>query len=139
MPPSIDEPIERLIHRAAEARLRAIAPYSRFRVGAALLAADGSVITGCNIEAANYSLTLCAERVALCKALSEGVTRFAAIAIVTDSSQLTPPCGSCRQLLWEYCGNLQVILASPSDAQRCVYLLSDLFPTPFGSEFLSTE
>ena len=101
-----------LISAATEARGRAFAPYSGFRVGAALLAADGTVVAGCNVESASYGLTLCAERVALVKGVSEGRLRFTAVAVVADTERLTPPCGACRQLLWEFAPEATVTLAN---------------------------
>src|SRR6516225_7346238 len=94
---------DNLIALAAAAREKALAAYSGFKVGAALRARDGRIYTGCNIENASYGLSICAERVALWKALSEGASGFAEMAIVTDAETLTSPCGACRQLLWEYC------------------------------------
>ena len=91
-----------LIEAAKQARERAFAPYSSFRVGAALEAVDGRIIAGCNVESASYGLTICAERVALVKAVSEGLVDFRRAAVVTDADELTPPCGACRQLLWEF-------------------------------------
>src|SRR2546423_14972598 len=93
---------------AAAAREKALAPYSGFKVGAALETKDGRVYAGCNIENVSYGLTVCAERVALWKALSEGVREFRQIVTVTDAPRVTPPCGACRQLLWEYCGDILV-------------------------------
>lgn len=119
-----------LLELAIQARTFARCPFSGFAVGAALLARDGTVYTGCNIENASYGLTICAERVALLKALSEGVTHFSKIAIVTAAETLTPPCGPCRQLLWEYAGNIQIIIGN-LNKQTVVYQLSDLFPHPF--------
>lgn len=119
-----------LIDAARRARRNAQADYSGFKVGAALEAADGTVVTGCNIESATYGQTICAERVALFKALSEGKRGFTRIAVVTGAHKPTPPCGACRQLLWEYAGNLEVILANErSETGR--YHLADLFPLPF--------
>jgi len=120
----------RLIDAAGGARLRAQAGYSNFKVGAALELPDGSVVTGCNIENASYSLTICAERVALVKALSDGHTTFTRIAIIADTAAPTPPCGACRQLLWEYCGDIDVILAN-LDGPRERHRLSALLPLPF--------
>src|SRR2546423_11357553 len=97
----------RLIEAARAVRLRAHAPFSRFLVGAALEAADGRVFTGCNVESATYGLTICAERVAAFKAISEGVRRFRRIAVVADTQEPTPPCGACRQVLWELGGDLE--------------------------------
>ena len=104
--------------RRLDARTRAHARYSGFKVGAALETADGDVITGCNIENATYGLTVCAERVALFKALSEGHRVFTRIAVVADTEAPTPPCGACRQLLWEYCGDIEVMLANLDGRRR---------------------
>lgn len=127
---------EELVQLAFAAQERAVAPYSHFRVGAALRSLDGRVFTGCNVEAANYSLTICAERVALVKALSEGVREFLSIAVVSDAQSLTPPCGSCRQLLWEYCGSIPVYLANRSP-ERLRVELGDLLPMAFGRDHLA--
>jgi cytidine deaminase len=119
-----------LVAKAAAARENAIATYSGFKVGAALEAKDGRIYTGCNIENVSYGLTVCAERVALWKALSEGVREFTRIAIVTDAPVATPPCGACRQLLWEYCGDIPVHLHSLRQIDE-YYQLADLLPHPF--------
>ncbi len=103
---------DKLIAVAKQARENAHAAYSNFRVGAALKAQSGRVYTGCNIENASYGLTCCAERVAIFKAMSEGERGFEAIAVVTDTDTLTPPCGACRQVIWEMCGDIPVILAN---------------------------
>ena len=95
-----------LARLARAARRRAHAPFSHFKVGAALRTRSGEIVTGCNIENASYGLTLCAERVAVFKAVSEGMKRFDAVAVVADSRHLTPPCGPCRQILWEFCGDI---------------------------------
>jgi cytidine deaminase len=124
-----------LIVAATDARTRAHAQYSGFKVGAALETADGAVVTGCNIENATYGLTLCAERVALVKALSEGRTAFTRIAVVADTEAPTPPCGSCRQLLWEYCGDIDVILAN-LERTTATLRLSALLPLPFDGRLL---
>jgi cytidine deaminase len=129
------EAADSLIAAAASARLRAHARYSHFLVGAALETEDGQVITGCNIENATYGLTLCAERVALVKALSEGCELFTRIAVVADTPSVTPPCGACRQLLWEYCGDIDVIIANLDGAQER-HRLSALLPLPFDSRLL---
>src|SRR5438477_13155716 len=100
-----------LIAAARAARLNAHAPFSRFLVGAALETKAGRIVTGCNIENATYGLTICAERVALFKAISEGEREFTRIAIVADTAEPTPPCGACRQVLWEFGGALEVVLA----------------------------
>lgn len=127
-----------LVTAAREARERARAPYSGFRVGAALETIDGQIVTGCNIENASFGLTVCAERVALVKALSEGHEVFTRIAIVADTERTTPPCGPCRQLLWEYCGDVQVILASLKTVKGR-YQLSRLLPLPFDRSLLSSR
>jgi cytidine deaminase len=101
-----------LISTARQARENAHAPFSDFRVGAALRAGSGRIYTGCNIENATLGLTCCAERVAIFKAMSEGERDFNAIAVVTDVDRLTPPCGACRQLIWEFCGDIPVLLAN---------------------------
>jgi cytidine deaminase len=124
-----------LIEQAREARTRAHAPYSRFLVGAALQASDGRVFTGCNVESASYGLTMCAERVALFKARSEGCSSLARIVVVADTPEPTPPCGACRQLLWELGGNLEVILANLA-GEKARFQMLDLLPHPFGAEFL---
>jgi cytidine deaminase len=119
-----------LIEAARQARERAFAPYSGFRVGAALEAADGRIIVGCNVENASYGLTLCAERVALVKAISDGITSFKRIAVVTDVDDLTPPCGACRQLLWEFAPDAEVILANLR-GKSAVYRVAELLPHGF--------
>ena len=125
-----------LIETARAARLNAIAPYSRFLVGAALEARDGRVFTGCNVENATYGLTMCAERVALFKAISEGAREFTRIAIVADTADPTPPCGACRQLLWEFGGDLEIELANLTE-EKGRHRLKDLFPLPFDNRLLS--
>jgi cytidine deaminase len=125
-----------LVRRATAARRRACAAYSKFKVGAALEGAGGKVYTGCNVENATYGLTVCAERVAVWKALSEGGRGFRRIAVVADTANLTPPCGACRQILWEYCGDLEIVLANLHGAQRS-YRLAELFPAPFDDRFLA--
>jgi cytidine deaminase len=121
-----------LIVAARAARDHAYAPYSSFRVGAAVRARSGHIFTGCNIENASYGLTVCAERIAVFKALSEGERGFSAVAVVTDSERLTPPCGACRQVLWEFCGDAEVILANLNGRIE-VHQLAALFPRPFDS------
>jgi len=124
-----------LIEAARAARERAFAPYSKFKVGAALETADGTVVTGCNIENSTYGLTVCAERVALLKAVSEGHRAFRRIAVVADTADATPPCGPCRQLLWEFCGDIEVILANLT-SNLGHHRLKDLFPLPFDARLL---
>ena len=124
-----------LIAAAQAAREQALATYSGFKVGAALLTTDGKMYTGCNIETVTFR-SICAERVALFKALSEGNREFAAAAVVTDAVRLTPPCGTCRQLLWEFCGDIRVTLANLSGDQ-VTYQLSALLPMPFDKSWLA--
>jgi len=124
-----------LVAAARRAREFAHAPFSRFKVGAALEAADGTIITGCNVENATYGLTVCAERVAVLKAVSEGHRAFRRIAIVADAGEPTPPCGACRQILWEFGGNLEVILANLEE-ETGRHRLADLLPLPFDARFL---
>jgi cytidine deaminase len=119
-----------LIAAARRARRKAIATYSGFKVGAALETAAGEVITGCNIENATYGLTLCAERVAMFKALSDGHRRFRRIAVAFDTDGPTPPCGACRQILWEFGGDLELILANLR-RETGRHRLSELLPHPF--------
>jgi len=124
-----------LVDAARRARERAVAPFSTFKVGAALETADGAIVTGCNIENATYGLTICAERVAMFKALSEGHRRFTRIAIVADTEAPTPPCGACRQILWEFGGDLAIVLAN-LHAETGRYALKDLLPLPFDARLL---
>ena len=124
-----------LIAAARHARRHAHARYSGFKVGAALETADGTIVTGCNIENATFGLTLCAERVAMFKALSEGHRRFTRIAIVADTTAPTPPCGPCRQILWEFGGDLAVIMANLR-RETGRHGLSDLLPFPFDDRLL---
>ena len=119
-----------LVALARDAREQAHAPYSKFKVGAALLTSTGEIITGCNIENASYGLTLCAERVAVFKAVSEGFRAFDAIAVVADSPRPTAPCGSCRQILWEFCGDIWVHLARPG-RKTTSHRMSELLPLAF--------
>jgi cytidine deaminase len=125
-----------LVAAARRARRRARAPFSGFRVGAALETADGAVFTGCNIENASYGLTMCAERVAMFKALSEGHRRFTRIAIVADTAEATPPCGACRQILWEFGGDLEVIVAN-TRRELGRWRMAALLPRPFDARHLS--
>ena len=124
-----------LVRAALEVQQRAYAPYSQFKVGAALLAANGEIFKGCNVENASYGLTVCAERVALLKALSDGHRQFAAIAVVADTSAPTPPCGPCRQLLWEYCGDIPVVMANLAQVTG-QHQLAALLPLPFDGRLL---
>src|ERR1700722_11920053 len=124
-----------LISTARQARENAHAPFSDFRVGAALRAGSGCIYTGCNIENAALGLTCCAERVAIFKAMSEGERDFNAIAVVTDVERLTPPCGACRQIIWEFCGDIPVLLANLSGKVE-KETSAGLLPRQFDSSFL---
>jgi cytidine deaminase len=119
-----------LIEAAKQARENAYAPYSNFRVGAALRSTSGRIFGGCNVENATYGLTMCAERVAIFKAVSEGERGFSAIAVVTDTDMLTPPCGACRQLIWEFCGDIPVSMANLKGKMEVIQM-RELFPRPF--------
>ena len=119
-----------LVQAARKARENAAAPFSKFKVGAALRTAAGKVYHGCNVENATYGLTVCAERVALLSALAAGERKFTAIAVVTQSEEPSTPCGPCRQLMWEYCGDIDVTLAN-LEGKTIEYKLSTLFPHPF--------
>ena len=124
-----------LVAAARAARRHARAAFSRFKVGAALETADGAIITGCNIENASYGLTMCAERVAMFKALSEGHRTFRRVAVVADAGNPTPPCGACRQILWEFGGDLEVILAN-TRRETGRHRLRDLLPHAFDADNL---
>ena len=124
-----------LVDNARRAREHAVADYSHFKVGAALQTADGTIVTGCNVENATYGLTVCAERVAMFKALSEGHRSFTRVAVVADTGDLTPPCGACRQILWEFGGDLEVVLANPTEIKGH-HRLKDLLPLPFDARLL---
>ena len=129
--------MDRLLEAALAARSRAIAPFSKFLVGAALEAEDGTVYVGCNIENASYGLTICAERVAMFKALSDGHRAFVRIAVVADTVEPTPPCGACRQILWEFGPDLDVILANMSEVTGR-HRMADLLPHAFNGRLLKS-
>ena len=120
---------------AAAVRNKAHAPFSNFKVGAAVQASDGIIYSGCNVESASYGLTVCAERVAVCKAISEGSRKFARVAIYAETEELTPPCGACRQLLWELCGDLWVHFSDLKGHKKTMRM-STLLPEPFDKRFL---
>jgi cytidine deaminase len=124
-----------LVEAALAVRANAFAPFSKFQVGAAVEDADGRIHTGCNVENATYGLTMCAERVAIFKAISEGVRAFRRVAVAADTDILTPPCGSCRQILWEFCGDVELILTNLHGKTE-TYQLKELFPKPFDVSFL---
>jgi len=126
---------DNLIRIATEARSCSLAPFSKFLVGAALRTEEGKVFTGCNIESASYGLTVCAERVAIWKALSECERDFTDLVIVVDTEQLTPPCGTCRQIIWEYCKHAKIILANLRGQKEEVDI-AHLLPKAFDARFL---
>ena len=127
--------MDRLLEAAIQSRNHAHAPYSKFRVGAAIEDEDGRIHTGCNVENATYGLTICAERVAIFKAMSEGVRRFRRVAVAADTNQLTPPCGACRQILWEFCGDVEITLVNLAGVTE-TFRLKDLFPRAFDDSYL---
>ena len=126
---------EQLIAAARAVRERAVADFSGFKVGAALETTDGQIITGCNIENASYGLTVCAERVAIFKAISEGHRAFRRIVVVADTASPTPPCGACRQIMWEFCGDIEVVMANLT-AETATLQMKDLLPLPFDRRLL---
>ena len=130
-----EESLQQLLETAKTARLQSIAPFSNFLVGAALKTADGKVYTGCNVESASYGLTVCAERVAIWKALSEGERDFIELAIVADTGSLTPPCGTCRQIIWEFAKSATIMLGNLRGETQIVSI-SELLPRAFDARFL---
>lgn len=128
---------EQLLAEARDAMTRAYAPYSGYRVGAALLTGDGSVVTGCNVENVSYGLTMCAERVAVARAVAEGKGELRTIALVTDVSDTITPCGACRQVLAELAPNLRVV-SQGRGAQRS-WSLAELLPEPFLPEWVARK
>ncbi len=124
-----------LVESAKRVREMAFAPYSKFKVGSAVITKDGKIFSGCNVESASYGLTVCAERVAIWKAVSEGETEFTAMAVVADTENLTPPCGVCRQIIWEFCGDVPITLANLHGEEETVSS-KELLPRPFDTKFL---
>lgn len=128
----------RLVAAAISARENAFAPYSHFRVGAAVETARGEIFAGCNVESASFGLTLCAERVAIFSAVAAGHRRIKRIAIVADSEVLTAPCGACRQIIWEFGGDIVVELANlKGDGQKL--RMAELLPMAFDGKFLDEK
>ena len=127
--------MDALLEAALRVRENAFAPFSKFKVGAALEDYSGNVYTGCNVENSTYGLTICAERVAIFKAISEGARGFCRIAVAADTEKLTPPCGACRQLLWEFCGDAEVVLVNLQGKSES-FQMKDLFPRPFDVSFI---
>lgn len=131
-----EESLQELLEKAKAARLRSIAPFSNFLVGAAIRTDEGKVYIGCNVESASYGLTVCAERVAIWKALSEGERQFTELAIVADTDNLTPPCGTCRQIIWEFAKNATIVLGNLRGETQIVSI-KELLPRAFDARFLS--
>jgi len=131
----LSESENQLVEAAMKARLRSVAPFSNFMVGAALQTEAGKVFTGCNVESASYGLTVCAERVAIWKALSEGERHFTDLVIVADTESLTPPCGTCRQIIWEFAKHATIVLANLRGRREEVSI-SQLLPRAFDARFL---
>ncbi len=127
--------MDALLEAALRVRENAFAPFSNFKVGAALEDYSGNVYTGCNVENSTYGLTICAERVAIFKAISEGARGFRRIAVAADTESLTPPCGACRQILWEFCGDVEVVLINLQGKSES-FQMKDLFPRPFDVSFI---
>ncbi len=130
-----EQSLKSLIEEATKARLHSVAPFSGFLVGAALRTADGKVYIGSNVESASYGLTVCAERVAIWKALSEGERNFSELAVVADTAMLTPPCGTCRQIIWEFCKNATLVMANLKGESEVVSI-RELLPRAFDARFL---
>lgn len=126
---------EEVIAAALEVRERAVAPFSNFRVGCAVETDDGRLFTGCNIESASYGLTVCAERVAVWKAISEGARCFGLLVIVVDTENLTPPCGTCRQIIWEFCRDTTILLVNLQGRVEELQI-KDLLPRAFDARYL---
>lgn len=124
-----------LTHKAIEAKANAHPPYSHFHVGAALLTEDNKIFLGCNIENSSYSLTICAERTAIFKAISEGERKFKAIAIASDSPDFITPCGACRQIIFDHCGEIDIICTNGKGEYK-IFKTSELLPFAFGDEDL---
>jgi len=131
----IKNDLEKLIEAAGNVREKAYAPFSEFKVGAAVETKEGKIYTGCNVESASYGLTVCAERVAIWKAVSEGEKEFTKVAVVADTEELTPPCGVCRQIIWEFCGDVPVTFANLKGKVETVQM-KELLPRAFDTKFL---
>jgi cytidine deaminase len=130
-----DNYLNTLIDSAMKVREKAYAPFSNFRVGAAVRTKEGKIYTGCNVESASYGLTVCAERIAIWKAVSEGEREFEHVAVVTDTEELTPPCGTCRQIIWEFCGDIPVTFSNLKGKTETV-MMKEILPRAFDTKFL---
>ena len=134
----MSEDLQPLIEAAKQARLQSVAPFSDFKVGAAVRTESGKVYTGCNVESASYGLTVCAERVAIWKALSEGERKFTELAVVADTDTLTPPCGTCRQIIWEFARGAKIVFAN-LNGQSEQFNITELLPHAFDARFLKKK
>ena len=135
MSESHEEHEQEVVTAALEARERSVAPFSNFLVGAAVRTDTGKIFTGCNIESASYGLTVCAERVAIWKALSEGERNFTNLAVAADTERLTPPCGTCRQIIWEYAKHADIVMVNLHGERESVHI-EHLLPRAFDARFL---
>ena len=133
-----EKSLQELVEIAKTARLHSVAPFSNFLVGAAVRTAEGKIYTGCNVESASYGLTVCGERVAIWKALSEGERQFTEIAVVADTDTLTPPCGTCRQIIWEFARGAKIVFANLNGKSE-VFNIADLLPRAFDARFLKKK
>ena len=131
----MDKSVEKLLAAARECRERAFAPYSGFKVGAAVETEDGTIFAGCNVESASYGLTMCAERVAIFTAVAPGRKRIKRISVVAESDELTAPCGACRQVIWEFGGDIPVLIVN-TNGESVERQMSELLPMAFDSSFL---
>ena len=134
----MSEDLQPLIEVAKQARLQSVAPFSDFKVGAAVRTESGKVYSGCNVESASYGLTVCAERVAIWKALSEGERKFTELAVVADTDTLTPPCGTCRQIIWEFARGAKIVFANLA-GQSELFNITELLPHAFDARFLKKK
>ncbi len=132
---TVKEEFKKLIKEAEKARKRAYTPYSKFKVGAAVLCDDGKIFTGCNIENASFGMSVCAERVAIFKAVSEGSTKFEAIAVIGDTDKPCSPCGACRQVISEFGEDIPLIMANLKGDVK-IKKIGDLLPEAFGKKDL---
>lgn len=129
---------DKLISQAKKVNQLAIARYSNFKVGAALMTTNGNIFTGCNIEVSSYGLTICAERVALFKALSEGAKDFKKLVIYTETEDFCPPCGACRQVIWDFAPDISIILVNIKNQEKEVSI-SEFYPHAFGDHFFGNR
>jgi cytidine deaminase len=132
---TVKEEYIKLVKEAKKARKKAYTPYSKFKVGAAVLSGDGKIFTGCNIENASFGLAVCAERVAIFKAISEGSSKFEAIAVIGDTDKPCSPCGACRQVISEFGEDIPLIMANLKGDVKIIKI-KELLPEAFGKNDL---